>query len=307
MIKDEDILLPKTAIEYLNDASEQKKDYLKVSAIRIAFDEIINTVFVYLSNKNVTKWEDKTINERLQSVEKFFPNDILNKLHHIRKYANNGPHKNLHAKLTPEETSSLMNDIQHVCEWVLTSYFIKYGFNKEDWVATILSTLPPIFRINILEPVFQNLKNSIDKNKLINYLNEVQTYNKEMMDTIISGNIDKVEGLKIISQSNPSKDDDTHSNFLLLIDKLSLAYMKNRDIDKSHEFISQCLCDGYINNQFYDEMIDEVDSLYNQIDTLPISKNLNDTKKKLNELLPEIEKSNCKLFGMIFLSIVSQN
>lgn len=200
-----------------------------------------------------------------------------------------------------------MNDIQHVCEWVLTSYFIKYGFNKEDWVATILSTLPPIFRINILEPVFDNLKNSIDKNKLINYLNEVQIYNNKIMDYITSGNIDKLESLNILFQSNPTKDDDTYSNFLLLIDKLSLVYMKNRDINKSYNFLSQCLSEGYINNQFHDEMIDKVNSLYKQIDSLPISNNLNDTKKKLNELLPEIEKSNCKLFGTIFLSIVSQD
>lgn len=304
-MREEEILIPSKLLEYIDDFSEQKKDYLKSNIVRISLDHILNIVAIKFTNENISKWEKRTIHDRLNSIKYFFPSDIFNKLDHIRKYSNNGEHANLLINLTTKEIDSAMDDIKHVCEWILTSYFIKYGFTKEDWVATILSTLPPIFRIRILEPVFDDIikNNLIDKNELNKYLCMVQNYDKKIKEVLSNMDFNKIKYINTYTPTIPLEK--KYINFLLLIDKLGLAYMKNIDINKSHDFLQYCLNNNYINDQFYNEMIDKVDSLYKEIDNLKISNNLEDTRKRLKELFSNANLENDNsLFKTIFVAIV---
>lgn len=90
------------------------------------------------------------------------------------------------------------------------------------------------------------------------------------------------------------------------IDKLSMAYLKSGDIEKSKEFLKECLENNYIDDQGYDNYMWKMDALNANIDKFDISKNILDTKR-IVEVLTQSSESYKKYpeFLELFLILLS--
>lgn len=292
-------LLPETSLPYFEDAQSGNKLYLRAISIRSCLENIVDTVFVQLIDfdKDCTlkQWEKKDLNDKLNILKSFFPSEINTEIHRIRQIGNRGAHQKGHDSLTTQDVEDALNNLSRVCEWTILSYFKKHGFNQDSWMPTIFSTLQPIYRIRILEDLFSSLE--IDKEEMLKHLDNVQ----EKMKKIHSG--------EILPDFNylPSQREKELASKLLIIDKLAMAYLKNKEYDRSIKFIDNCFSDGVINKQFKIEMIEKLNSLWQKIHDLPIAQNIEDTKNNFEQVMKAVKKEEESLFITMFTAVISQN
>lgn len=286
-------LLPKSALEYFKDAEDSNKLYLKATSIRNCLENIVDTIFIHIvdhSNTiNLNQWNNKKLFDKLKSLENYFSEDIFAQIHNIRKIGNKGAHSKSHKELSQENISITLQDLSQLSEWTILAYFKKYGFKVNTWLPTIFSTLQPIYRIRILEPYLNSL--SIDNEEFINHQEKIQ-YN--------SDNFIFTEKKDITEQ------DIELDEIILIIDKLSMAYLKNREYKKSIEFIENCFDRKIINQRLKIEILDKLNMLWNEIDNLPISNNILDTKKHFENIMKVVKKEEETLFITLFTAVISQ-
>lgn len=220
-------LLPKTSLSYYQDAESANKLYLRATSIRSCLENIVDTVFVHLvdfeNDCTAKQWEKKTLNNKLIMLKRFFPEDINTKIHSIRQLGNKGAHQKGHSSLTDESVDETLKILSRVCEWTIFSYFQKNGFNHDSWMPTIFSTLQPAYRIRILEDLFSSL--NINTDELIRHQNLVQENNRQIFSGEIPLGLDYA----------PMQKERELAAILLIVDKLAMAYLKNKQRNKSKE------------------------------------------------------------------------
>jgi hypothetical protein len=302
--------MPEKAMNYFNDSSETSyPSYMRAIGIRNCLENIVNTVFIYLTNrKSKERWMHKTtLSDKIKLTKKYFPIDIFNKIDNVRVLGNTvHPDTEEHKNLTHEKINLALEDISKICEWVIIEYLKKYGFNNESWIPTILSTLPPIYRISILEKLFDYYKQDIlEKNELLEYLNYIQKSEESYIIQISLGKMTLQEYKERTLRPLPKEKE--FSQILLLIDKLAMAYLKNGDYQKSIDFIELQFKNKLINDIFKSQMLDKLDLLEKERNNLPISQNLEETKKYFKEILNVVKEEEYSLFITLFTAIVAQD
>lgn len=306
-------LLPESAMKYFNNSSKISYDeYLRAYSLRNCLENIVNTIFMYLTDKertNQKKWITKnSLNQKINLSKNYFSNDeIFNKLINIKNIGNKAhPDTEEHANLTHDEINLALEDLSKVCEWVIIAYLKRNGFNQESWIPTMLSTLPPMYRIHILEELFNYYKKDIlGKQDLLDYLNYVQHTETVYMNAIASGQISFELYQELTSKPLPKQQE--FSQVLLLIDKLAMAYLKNGNYQEAIEFINLQFKENFINETFKSQMLDKLDSLEKAKKQLPISQRLEETKEYFKEILAVLKEEEYSLFITLFTAIVAQD
>lgn len=301
-------LVPEYAMQYFSDSSDfSYPTYMRVIGIRNCLEAIVNTIFIYFTDKtNQKKWiEQTTLDSKIQLAKDYFSYDIFTKINNLRLLGNRiHPGHNKHKDLTHEEINSALDDVGKICEWIISEYLKKYGFNTNSWIPTMLSTLPPYYRINILEEIFDYFKKDINRDELVSYLDYVQISETMYSNKLSSGKMSFEEYKEITSKPLPNQE--KFSQILLIIDKLAMSYLKNKDFNKSIEFINLQYEENMINRIFKEEMIEKLGILQNQINNLPIAQNLEQTKINFKEILQVVKKEEYSLFITIFTAIVAE-
>jgi len=297
-------LLPEQAIEYFNDAKEQKKNYLKAVSIRNCLEAIANVVFIHIAKSEGFRgnWERIDLNTKIETLNKFFPEIILESIHYIRITTNKGAHQAGHKYLSADELNRTLENLFRVCEWVIIAYLRKHGLNTHSWIPTVLSTLQPIYRVRILEDLFSNEIKLLDnKTNLLKYLEKIQESHQIRIKQLAKGDFSEEEQKDLNSESK------RYENILLIIDKLAMAYIKNGEYEKGIYFIDTCFKDRVINSMFRDQMNEKLQMLQEAIKELPIAKDILQTREYLKTILPFIKKEEYSLFITIFMTIVAQD
>jgi hypothetical protein len=297
-------LLPEKAIQYLDDAQNLQKTYLKAVTIRYCLEAIVDTIFIHIARVEGVSgnWSRKKLYDKIESLKEFFPEEILQSIHYIRQVTNKGAHQHNHKDLTEEELSDILEKINNICEWVIISYFKKYGFEINSWVPTVFSTLQPAYRVRILETIFNYYCNQIEnKKELLQYQDKVQKWHKNFYQQIEIGIIPDMQ------EKTCSNKDKQFAQLLLIIDKLAMAYVKNREYEKGIQFIDECYENGLINNIFKSQMDEKLLMLNQELDNLPIATSLQQAKENLKKILPSIREDEHSLFIVIFTAIVAQD
>lgn len=307
MNKETDILAPllsEDAMEYFVDSVDiNSKNYHRATSLRVCLEHVVNTVLIHIADVDVNneqerkKWVNKSLNNKIKDLKSFFPADILKRFHKIRKIGNSGTHPGGHSDLTENEIESAIENIRGVCEWTLIAYFEKHGFCTESWLPTVFSTLPPAYRVRVLEILFQNIEKRIDKKNQLAYLNKVQTDHS----MLISGKI-PFEEVK-----EPIVDAKKFEEILLVIDKLAMAYLKSGADQKSFEFVDECYKKNYINKIFFDQMNNKLKMLAEEMENLPIASNIKETRANLKEIYKNVLEDERSLFITVFSAIVAEN
>jgi hypothetical protein len=287
--------MPQLALEYFIDGSSDNRLYLRATSIRNCLENIVETIFIHIIDDDKKRgWDRLDLYKKLNLLSSYFPNEINDRLHGIRKTGNKGAHQSEHKNLNEAEISLTIDDLSKICEWTILAYFKKHGFVEHPWIPTVFSTLPPVYRIRILEQLFN--PDDFDKYQVIAYLERVQDFYYK----VITGQID------FTPQSRPTEEARLEG-FLLLIDKLAMAYLKNREYVKSLTFVNGLQDEGFINPIFKEQMLDKLEKLWDAIESLPISANLAQTRESLNKILPAIKKEEESLFTTLFIAITAQS
>ena len=179
-----------------------------------------------------------------------------------------------------------------ICEWTILEYLKKNNFIERNWVPTIFSTLPPQYRVRILKSLIKDKTGEIDSEEMSAYLDKIQKP-------------PTIEPL--FRPASPLTTEELKfGGFLLLIEKLSLAYLKNKEIDKGYKLLEDMLEEGKINNIFYQQMAYKLEQLQSVFNSLPISQDMVETRLKLEKILPSIKEEDKSLFITLLTAIVSE-
>jgi len=285
-------LLPKSALEYFEDIESSNKLYLKATSMRNCLENIVDTIFKHIvehDNINLNQWNNKNLFNKLNFLEDYFPQEQYTSIHEIRLIGNKGAHQKNHNELTEDNINITLNNLSKLSEWTIIAYFKKYGFKTTSWLPTIFSTLQPIYRIRILEQYFDSLH--IDKKLFINHQEKIQ-YN--------------IDNFIVLSQDDITKQEIELDEIILVIDKLSMAYLKNKQYKKSIDFIENCFDKNIINERLKSEMLEKLNMLWKEIDRLPISNNIQDTKEKFDSIMKVVKEEEKTLFITLFTAVISQ-
>lgn len=249
-------LIPQSALIYYNNAQDlSTKDYHKSIDLRLCLEEICREfLYKFFPEDFQNEWKKKNLNEQLISLKKFMDHKVINRVMTIKRIGNKAAHEGIKAKANKATIESSLKTIQDFSIEIFVAYFKRFGFHNSNdflWGPTIISTLPPIYRIKIFE-------------KYIKFNNE-----------------------------------------LLIIDKLSMAYLKNYEEKKAIAFLKECLNNKYIDEDDYYNLIEKLQILSISLERFPIAKNIEESKKNFTNLLSiipkEQRKSLCLIMSLILL------
>lgn len=304
-------LIPETALQYYLDAQDQNlKNYLRAISIRCCLENIFNTVFYHICGKNEVgktkaKWNKSNLDQKIDMLKDYFPEDILTRVKAIKNLGNNGAHPELHELVTDQEIQDSLVDLSLICEWTIIAYFKKYGFNVHPWLPTILSTLPPENRIRILKISFENTLESLGSD----YQKSIEKYQKILtMKQVSIDNFDFISANRFDQEFALSNDGNykTFDQLHLLIDKLCMAYLKNNQHEDGIDFLEKCYNKKIISPNYRDTMLQKLENLKRELNYFNISKNIEDTRKNFFCILPSIQESEKSLFITLFISFLTQ-
>lgn len=94
-------------------------------------------------------------------------------------------------------------------------------------------------------------------------------------------------------------------NSTFVIDKLSKAHVKNRNIEQAEKFLKNCYVKKELSNIQLKWLMNDVALLNDQLQILPIANDLEDAKINFNELLPYIDEKKRSGFICLISSILN--
>jgi hypothetical protein len=147
------------ATKYFDKAKDNNKDlYYRVLDIRLCLEKIADSmIFEFVTDKTQEEWHNYSLHKKLLASKEFLDAKIVDDLIFAKRVGNSGVHKGEETEVSDSEIELSLLAVSNFSIEIFVAYFKKYGFhNKGDsaWVPTILSTLPPSYRIRILEQYF---------------------------------------------------------------------------------------------------------------------------------------------------------
>lgn len=94
-------------------------------------------------------------------------------------------------------------------------------------------------------------------------------------------------------------------NDIWVIDKLSMAYLKNNEFEKSLSFLMNLYGQEIIDSNQYQDFVYKISSLYKSIDKFDIAKNIFDVKRIFTSLMEGNNFNDYKEFTDIFMVLIS--
>ena len=142
--------------KYYNYATEQdSRKHHRAGDIRICLEKICNEIIVdMVSDEDRAKWSEYDLHEKLKASRQCLDSKkLVKKLIKAKIIGNKGAHDGEEGDYDEKDIEEAIEAIKEFSLEIFVSYFVRNGFNtqKESWMPTVFSTLPPIYRIQILE------------------------------------------------------------------------------------------------------------------------------------------------------------
>lgn len=114
-----------------------------------------------------------------------------------------------------------------------------------------------------------------------------------------------VRGLPSNDQMPEETEDEAKiSNFLLIIDKLAVALVKNQQFDEGFQFIHDMHEQGWMTDANAAYTFSDLQRLQANLHRFPIATTLEEARRNLQEVLPLISDEESALFTTLFSAIV---
>ena len=196
--------------------------------------------------------------------------EVVNKLLKVKNLGNKGAHEGEEGEYTSHEMEEALEAIKCFSLEVFYSYFVRNGYGGSrngSWIPVVFSTLPPIYRVKILEKYYKKHSSKFNVNAL----------NKEY-----------------------------EMNLKFIINKLSMAYVKNKMDIEADSFLLECLFKEEINYYEYNDMVKNLDLLREHFNKLNISNDLSDAKENFNTLLLSIRDEERDGFVCLVSAVLNE-
>lgn len=142
--------------QYASDGEE--KIHHRAEDVRICLENICDSIIIQLvSPATKLKWGNFKLHHKLESCNEFMDPTIVNKLLNAKAIGNIGVHEGEEGNYSQQDISDCLDAIKEFSLEVFYSFFVRNGFGdskEESWIPTVFSTLPPIYRIRILEKYY---------------------------------------------------------------------------------------------------------------------------------------------------------
>jgi hypothetical protein len=255
LMENDQPIIGRKALSYYNAAlSPNKLLHEKAFNLRLCLEKLIESIAYpilfsdadkekYYIKKDGNIQTDKKGNPRKVNLEKrinilrpYFDSDYMAELDSIRTVGNSFVHEGTDCDVSKEDVDRLFQIISKFPIKLFSTLFKKNGFYSENsWTLTVLSVLPPYYRIRIL--------------------NEYFLYDKSP----------------------------------LVIEKLSMAYLKNNNEDEAFALLENTLQNNYLTGEEHKYLVEKLNLLKPNLLKFRIAKDINDSKNALKELLQSIK------------------
>lgn len=294
-------LMPQRAFDYYLDERDASRLYQKAVSILNCLENLFRTVLVHLMDpEDGGAVRTTNLYRRIDLLKNFFPQDVIDSLHGIRELGNDGAHEANHKKLSNERIRTGLCDLGLVCEWTILTYFEKHGLRSKAWVATLFSTLPPVYRVRILKQLVA--ANTLEQAHVFAQQEITREWNERRCQENV---IRFSQGLPSNDQMPEETEDEAKiSNFLLIIDKLAVALVKNQQFDEGFQFIHDMHEQGWMTDANAAYTFSDLQRLQANLHRFPIATTLEEARRNLQEVLPLISDEESALFTTLFSAIV---
>lgn len=147
---------------YASEKNEYK--HHRAEDVRICLEYICDhIIYIFVSEEDRKKWKNYKLHKKIEISRGFLDDEIVDKLIAAKVIGNTGVHKGEEGNYSEQDITDSLSVIREFSLRIFYSYFEKYGFDftKNSWLPTVFSTLPPMYRVQILEKYYDNCDKSI--------------------------------------------------------------------------------------------------------------------------------------------------
>lgn len=252
-------LITPLSMKYYNKAScKENEAYYRALDIRLCLEKICDEIILeFVSSEAKKNWSKYTLHKKLEAAKSFLDSTVIDNLITAKGIGNTGVHEGEEGYIEDSDIAKSMKFIRDFSLDIFVSYFKKNGFESRmiPWIPTVFSTLPPSYRVEILE---------------------------------------KYYAIK------PSE---------FVIDKLSMAYLKNCKEKEARDFLKKCLKKQEISEMLYFQLDEKLSILKESFDLnierFSIARSLDEAKENFNRLLPSINEEDRGTFVILVSMILN--
>lgn len=150
--------------------TSQNETYYRSLDIRICLEKIANLmIYEFVESHIKEKWGRYDLHEKLLASKTFLNNKVVTDLIGAKKIGNKAVHEGLEANITENNIEISLEAVSNFSIEMFVSFFKVNGFHNNGpskWAPTILSVLPPKYRIQILNKYLEYDKSYLVIRKL---------------------------------------------------------------------------------------------------------------------------------------------
>lgn len=157
----EPLITPLSRKYYDYATNEQNLKHYRATDVRICLEKICDEIIIdMVSEQAKSEWKDYDLHSKLKASKHFLNKKVVSRLIAAKIVGNSGTHEGEEGEFEEEDIEEAIDAIRDFSIEIFVSYFEKNGFKPTagTWIPTAFSTLPPIYRIEILERYY--LKNN---------------------------------------------------------------------------------------------------------------------------------------------------
>lgn len=158
-------LIPLKLLDEYNDfVNSDLREVLRANCLRRylegTIDLLLKDKIIQKGYISIEKWNNYNLNNKIQTVGKYYDKDIERSFDKIRSIGNKGSHYG--SVITSDELEEGIEIATHIIEKMVVKYFKSNTVGSQFPVLTWLSALPPQNRVYILEEIFNDGQKNTD-------------------------------------------------------------------------------------------------------------------------------------------------
>ncbi|KAA8995544.1 hypothetical protein F4V43_19285 [Paenibacillus spiritus] len=170
MNKEIPLIVP-IAASYFKKAMDSQNDfYYRSIDIRLCLERIADSmIYEFVTSDIKEKWNGYKLHKKLLMAKEFLDNKVVSDLIDAKEFGNMAAHEGVEANITENNIEFSLEAVSNFSVEMFVSYFKVYGFHNNGpskWAPTILSVLPPKYRIQILNKYLEYDKSYLVIRKL---------------------------------------------------------------------------------------------------------------------------------------------
>jgi len=148
------LISPLSRKYYLYAGETKERIHHRAVDIRMCLGYICDEIVIqFVSPETKNKWKKFNLHEKIEAAKEFMDNGVIDKVLEAKGIGNKGAHEGEEGAYTSQDIDGSLEVIKQFSLEIFYSYFVKNGFGSSgnrSWIPTVFSTLPPIYRVEIL-------------------------------------------------------------------------------------------------------------------------------------------------------------